>query len=119
MSLFLLQWNIHECSAKFNDIAQKIFSAPSKQSTGLWGKFRLGMRTWLADGVYDAVNFEEQLRITFGERKMFDTFGNNSSGSKVAVVATSIDHSTPHLFSSYNAHDDITGMSISLIPSIY
>lgn len=84
---------MEECLERFVTLARKAFSPRN---------FAHFMISYLADSQYSATGLEDALKEAFGTKTMLEWSEPCNSGVKVAVTATTIEDSSPCIFSNYN-----------------
>ncbi|KAF8545288.1 acyl transferase/acyl hydrolase/lysophospholipase [Trichophaea hybrida] len=89
LGLFLNGWTVVECLKQFISLAESAFRPQL-------------LVACLADSRYSARGLEGALKAAFGERRMLDWPANQEFSAKVAVTATTVNDTSPCLFSNYN-----------------
>ncbi|CAI6336998.1 unnamed protein product [Periconia digitata] len=98
IGIFLLQWDTVQSIQQFDDVARKTF----KQDKGatIFEKALEMMLAYIKDGKYSLSAIQDAFKATFkSEIKMFNPLQNDT---KVAVTTTTVNESTPKLFTNYN-----------------
>lgn len=99
--LFLNGWSVEECLENFVTLARRAFR-PRDFGIPFLQKFQKFLVSYLADSRYGATSLEIALKDAFGTSAMLDWSESCNFGTKVAVTATTVEDSSPCIFSSYS-----------------
>jgi len=93
--------HVMDCVHVFDNLARKLFERP-RGPTNLIKRARLILQGWYRDGHYDASALEDFLKQYLGHEDRMFGFQPGILAIKVGVVAATIRHASPVIFTNYN-----------------
>ena len=110
LSLFINRQDVEKSAENFKSLTRRVFGQGQKPDQSIADKIRRFLQCWASDGFYDTEAVEDALKEYFGtESRMFGYRPLTSSGSKVAVTATTTDDSSAYIIANYNGEGERKG----------
>lgn len=107
LSLFINRQDVEKSTKHFKSLTRRVFGQGRKPGQSIADKIRRSVKCWASDGFYDTEAVEGALKEYFGtELRMFGYRPLTSSGSKVAVTATTTDDSSAYIIANYNGEGE-------------